>query len=108
MQVIVLSEFGPPGVLVPATADDPVPGPGQVVIAVEFANVTFVETQLRAGRAPFPCRPARCRWSRATGRAAPSSRSVRAWTRPGWAAGWSAARAGPEATRNVSRLPRPV
>ena len=54
MQVIVLSEFGPPGVLVPATADDPVPGPGQVVIAVEFANVTFVETQLRAGRAPFP------------------------------------------------------
>lgn len=54
MQVIVLSEFGPPGVLIPATADDPVPGPGQVVIAVEFANVTFVETQLRAGRAPFP------------------------------------------------------
>src|SRR5487761_1059651 len=54
MQVIVLSEFGPPGVLIPATADDPVPGPGQVVIAVEFANVTFVETQLRAGRAPAP------------------------------------------------------
>ena len=54
MQVIVLSEFGPPGVLVPAPADDPVPGSGQVVIAVEFANVTFVETQLRAGRAPFP------------------------------------------------------
>jgi NADPH:quinone reductase len=54
MQVIVLSEFGPPGVLVPATADDPVPGPGQVVIAVDFANVTFVETQLRAGNAPFP------------------------------------------------------
>ena len=54
MQVIVLSEFGPPGVLIPATADDPVPGLGQVVIAVEFANVTFVETQLRAGRAPFP------------------------------------------------------
>src|SRR3984893_15507386 len=49
MQVIVLSEFGPPAVLVPATADDPVPGPGQVVIAVGFANVTFVETQMRAG-----------------------------------------------------------
>ena len=54
MQVVVLSEFGPPGVLVPAMADDPVPGEGQVVVAVEFANVTFVETQLRAGRAPFP------------------------------------------------------
>jgi NADPH2:quinone reductase len=54
MQVIVLSEFGPPGVLMPATADDPVPGTGQVVIAVDFANVTFVETQLRAGKAPFP------------------------------------------------------
>ena len=50
----MLSEFGPPGVLVPAMADDPVPGEGQVVVAVEFANVTFVETQLRAGRAPFP------------------------------------------------------
>jgi NADPH2:quinone reductase len=54
MQVIVLSEFGPPAVLMPATADDPVPGTGQVVIAVDFANVTFVETQLRAGKAPFP------------------------------------------------------
>jgi len=53
MQVIMLSTIGPPGVLVPATADDPVPGPGQTVIEVEFANVTFVETQLRAGRGPF-------------------------------------------------------
>ena len=31
MQVIVLSEFGPPGVLLPATADDPVPGPARVI-----------------------------------------------------------------------------
>src|SRR5260370_37405250 len=37
-----------------ASADDPVPGTGQVVLAVGFANVTFVETQLRAGQAPFP------------------------------------------------------
>ena len=37
-----------------ATAPDPVPGPGQVLIEVAHANITFVETQLRAGRlGPF-------------------------------------------------------
>jgi NADPH:quinone reductase len=29
-------------------------GPGEVVIEAEVANVTFVETQIRAGRAPHP------------------------------------------------------
>lgn len=49
-----MSEFGPPSVLIPTEVDDPAAGPEQVVVAVEFANVTFVETQVRAGRAPFP------------------------------------------------------
>jgi NADPH2:quinone reductase len=48
MRAVLLSEFGPPGVLTPVDAPDPVPGPGQVVIDVAFANITFVETQFRA------------------------------------------------------------
>ena len=54
MRAIVLSQFGPPGELMPAEVPDPVPGPGQAVIAVEFASITFVETQLRSGHPPHP------------------------------------------------------
>ena len=54
MRAVVLSEFGPPAVLVPAEVPDPAPGPGQVVVDVELAGITFVETQVRAGRAPNP------------------------------------------------------
>lgn len=51
MRAVWLREFGPPGVLTPGEAPDP---SGDGVIEVEFANITFVETQVRAGRAPFP------------------------------------------------------
>jgi NADPH:quinone reductase-like Zn-dependent oxidoreductase len=37
-----------------AGVPDPVPGPGQALIDVHIANITFVETQVRAGRAPNP------------------------------------------------------
>jgi NADPH:quinone reductase len=47
-----VNEFGPPEVLVPTDLPDPVAGPGQALIEVEIANITFVETQLRAGTAP--------------------------------------------------------
>jgi NADPH2:quinone reductase len=49
-----LQEFGPPEVLRPVDSPAPVPGPGQVLIDVQISNVTFVETQVRAGTAPFP------------------------------------------------------
>ncbi|MFJ6215242.1 zinc-binding dehydrogenase [Streptomyces sp. NPDC092296] len=53
-----MREFGGPEVLVAGEAPDPVAGPGQVVVEVEFANITFVETQYRAtGAGPFPARP---------------------------------------------------
>jgi NADPH2:quinone reductase len=52
--VVMLAEFGPPSVLVPTVLPDPVPGPGQVVVEAAFANITFVETQIRAGRPPNP------------------------------------------------------
>jgi NADPH2:quinone reductase len=54
VHVVMLAEFGPPSVLVPAVLPDPVPGPGQVVVEAAFANITFVETQIRAGRPPNP------------------------------------------------------
>src|SRR4051812_44033002 len=54
MRAVVMHEFGPPSVLVPEEVPDPAPGPHQVVVDVEAANITFVETQVRAGRPPNP------------------------------------------------------
>jgi NADPH:quinone reductase len=54
VRAVVIREFGPPEVLKPAEADEVRAGPGEVVVDVEFANVTFVETQVRAGRPPHP------------------------------------------------------
>jgi NADPH2:quinone reductase len=53
LRAVWLSEFGGPEVLVAGDAPDPVPGPGEALIEVEYANITFVETQLRAGSGPF-------------------------------------------------------
>jgi NADPH2:quinone reductase len=54
MRAVVMREFGPPEVLQLAETAEPQAGPGQVVIDVKIANVTFVETQVRAGRPPHP------------------------------------------------------
>lgn len=53
MRAVWMTEFGGPEVLVPRELAEPVPGPGQVLIEVAFVNITFVETQLRAGNGPF-------------------------------------------------------
>src|SRR5918997_1173906 len=65
MKAVWLEEFGGPEVLVAADASDPVPGPGQALIEVSFANITFVETMFRAsGFGPFetelPMIPGNC------------------------------------------------
>ncbi|GLZ56496.1 alcohol dehydrogenase catalytic domain-containing protein [Micromonospora sp. NBRC 107095] len=58
MRAIWLREFGGPEVLVPGTAPDPTPGPGQVLIDVAHVSITFIETQLRSGRpGPFRLTP---------------------------------------------------
>jgi NADPH2:quinone reductase len=54
VRAVMVREFGPPQVLEHAEVEDVRAGAGEVVIDVEFANVTFVETQVRAGRAPHP------------------------------------------------------
>ncbi|HEV7712488.1 MAG TPA: zinc-binding dehydrogenase [Asanoa sp.] len=54
MRVVWLTRFGDPSVLVPGEAPDPVPGPGQVLVDVAYANITFIETMFRArGFGPF-------------------------------------------------------
>ncbi|ASO20327.1 zinc-binding dehydrogenase [Actinoalloteichus hoggarensis] len=58
MRAVWLREWGGPEVLVAGRAPDPTAGPGQVVIAVAFAGITFVETQFRAGRGPRRAEPA--------------------------------------------------
>jgi NADPH2:quinone reductase len=62
MRAVWLKEFSGPEVLVAGIANDPCPGPGQVLIEVAFANITFVETMFRASgfgpqHAPLPLIP---------------------------------------------------
>ncbi len=54
MHAVLMQEFGPPQVLQLAETAEAQAGPGQVVVDVEIASVTFVETQVRAGRPPNP------------------------------------------------------
>ncbi|MEV2270490.1 zinc-binding dehydrogenase [Nonomuraea africana] len=53
MRAVVMEEFGGPEVLRIQQVGDPVPGPGQVLVAVAYASITFVETQVRSGNGPF-------------------------------------------------------
>ncbi|MFF5946028.1 alcohol dehydrogenase catalytic domain-containing protein, partial [Streptomyces althioticus] len=59
MHAVRLYAFGPAENLTYEEAEDPVPGPGQVRIAVAAAGVHLLDTALRAGhRGPLPERPA--------------------------------------------------
>ncbi|MFD2079208.1 NADPH2:quinone reductase [Actinopolymorpha cephalotaxi] len=53
MRAVWVEEFGGPEVLVPGEAPDAEAGPGQALVEVAYANITFVETQLRSGTGPF-------------------------------------------------------
>lgn len=58
MRAVWLTEFGRPEVLVARESPEPSAGHEQVVVDVEFANITFVETQFRAGASgPFGGEP---------------------------------------------------
>ena len=59
MRVIEVTQFGGPEVLEVGEADEPVAGPGQVVVDVSDVPVLFVDTQIRSGSARdwFPTAP---------------------------------------------------
>ena len=54
VRAVVIEKFGPPEVLAVQEVRDPLVGRGEALIDVEFCNVTFVETQIRAGHPPHP------------------------------------------------------
>ncbi|MBO0789287.1 MAG: zinc-binding dehydrogenase [Actinobacteria bacterium] len=83
MRVIQVTRFGPPEVLTPASVPDPVPGPGEAVITVAAADVLFLDTLIRSGRATqwFPVRPPYVPGNGVAGQVA----SVGDGVDPGWA-----------------------
>jgi NADPH:quinone reductase-like Zn-dependent oxidoreductase len=66
------------GALVKKALPDPAAGSDEVLVDVELANITFVDTQIRAGRPPHPAMSARLPAVLATASAASSPRSARA------------------------------
>ncbi|HEX8051378.1 MAG TPA: zinc-binding dehydrogenase [Thermoleophilaceae bacterium] len=54
MRAAVVRDFGGPEVLSVEAVPDPAADPGELVVEVEYAGITFVETQVRAGRPPNP------------------------------------------------------
>ncbi|MBO8188280.1 zinc-binding dehydrogenase [Streptomyces spirodelae] len=54
MRGIQVRQFGEPDVLKVVDLPDPVPGPGQAVVEVAYADVIFLETQIRRDGAFFP------------------------------------------------------
>ncbi|MEU6714259.1 zinc-binding dehydrogenase [Nonomuraea sp. NPDC046802] len=52
MRAVVLRRYGGPEALVVEEVPDPVAGPGQALVQVAVAGITFVETQVRADRGP--------------------------------------------------------
>lgn len=59
MRAVRVDEFGGPEVLVVRELPDPEPGPGEVLVSVEGANVLYVDTLIRSGdaRGYFPEAP---------------------------------------------------
>jgi NADPH2:quinone reductase len=57
--VAQVTRFGGPEVLAAISVPDPVPGPGEVIIAVSAADVLFLDAVIRSGRAAawFPVTP---------------------------------------------------
>jgi NADPH2:quinone reductase len=58
-QAIEVTRFGGPEVLALSSVPEPVAGPGQALVSVTAADVLFLDTAIRSGRATawFPVRP---------------------------------------------------
>ncbi|MER7164752.1 zinc-binding dehydrogenase [Micromonospora sp. NPDC000207] len=57
MRAVQVTRFGGPEVLVSAEVPEPVAGPGQVLVTVAVAGMSFVETQIRRGADRWHARP---------------------------------------------------
>lgn len=59
MRAVEVTQFGGPEMLVATEVPEPVAGPGQLLVAVSFADTLFMDTQLRSGawQDHFPVRP---------------------------------------------------
>src|SRR5919109_4441570 len=54
MRAIVVSRNGGPEVLEPAEREDPVPGPGEVLVDVAASGVNYIDVYFRKGTYPQP------------------------------------------------------
>lgn len=52
MRAVQVREFGGPDVLEPVELPEPVPGPGQLMLAMAVADVIYLDTMRRAGHVP--------------------------------------------------------
>jgi NADPH2:quinone reductase len=58
MKAVLVTRFGPPGVLELQDVDEPAPGPDAAMVRVAVCDVLFLDTQIRRGVAQwFPARP---------------------------------------------------
>ncbi|MFF3852401.1 zinc-binding dehydrogenase [Micromonospora sp. NPDC002575] len=105
MRVIEVARFGGPEVLTLTEVPDPTPGPGEVVVEAAYANVLWIDTAIRAGRAGqwFPVRPPYRPGSGVSGTVS----AVGAGVDPAWTGRRVVARTGP-AGGYLDRAPVPV
>src|SRR5258705_8769402 len=91
-QAVLVTRFGGPEVLATISVADPVPGPGEVTIAVSAADVLFLDAVIRSGRASawFPVSPPYVPGGGVAGRVA----VVGEGADPGWAGQAVVARTG--------------
>jgi NADPH2:quinone reductase len=54
MRAVVIREFGGPDVLRAEEVEDPRPGPGELLVAVEAAGVNYIDVYRRSGAYPGP------------------------------------------------------
>jgi NADPH2:quinone reductase len=79
MRAVVCKEFGPPEGLVVEEVDDPRPGEGELVIAVEAAAVTFPDTLMLEDKYQFTPTPPYVPGGEAVGRVRAVGAGVEGW-----------------------------
>ena len=79
MRAVVLSEYGGPEVLRVGEVDDPVPGPDEILVAVEHSAVNRADVLQRLGRYADPRRPDQGLGGAQKSRRSPASNTPARW-----------------------------